>query len=79
MVVDTGISRKLIQVNSWAFDRVAARSINQQVRLALQRFSGTVNGVEVLEVYIENEGVDLWDDSAKVHYVALDALVIHRE
>lgn len=81
MGTDDGIAYTRVQVTSWAETYSEAKALAEAVRVALQRFSGTVGGLEVLDVMAEAE-LDLYGDDESdsgVHAVAQDFTVIHRE
>lgn len=52
---DTGDSTVRVQVESYGDDYVSARAVATQVRKALQRYSATIDNVEVQSIFIEND------------------------
>lgn len=52
-----------VQVSSWAETYTAAHALSNAVRGALDRYSGTANGVVVQHVFIETE-IDAHEDEA---------------
>lgn len=75
---DTGLALAEMQVTSWATTPKAARDVKEQVRGALQRWRGTVAGVEVQDSYLDLE-LDRFDDETKAHGVLLGVRIAHRE
>ncbi len=55
MGADTGIARARHQLELWTETAAALRTLRTQVRLALQRKRGIYAGVDVEDVFIENE------------------------
>lgn len=71
---DPGIARARIQITSWGETFVSARTVADQVRLAMERY--TVAGI--FDVYIIGE-MDLYDPDALKFGVAIDCEVVHSE
>jgi len=78
MGADTGVSRARFQISSFGSTYSSAKSVAKQIRLALQRYSGTVGGDEILAVFIEND-FDLYEEDTLLHHVATDVTVHYRE
>src|SRR6185295_13120208 len=76
--VDPLLATSRIQVNAWASTYTAVKALAEQIRLALERFRGTVLGIEWQDTLLDGE-TDLYDDTVLVHQVAIDAIVFHRE
>jgi hypothetical protein len=84
--VDTGVANPRFQVTSWAATPVSAKTVKEQVRLALERWRGTLAGVTVQDAYIAGE-MDLVEEQqsvpdsgeAGVYGVAIDVMIWHRE
>lgn len=76
--VDAGIAQPRFQVTAWAATYAAAKGAATAVRQALQRYRGTVLGVEILDVFVELDE-DLRDDEAKLYGALTDFRVDHRE
>lgn len=78
---DSGLVRPRYQLTAWAQEpnaRSAADAVATQIRLALQRTSGTFAGVEVQEIFIEGDTA-LHEPGTQVKGTAVDALVWARE
>lgn len=75
---DPGIARARIQVAAWSDEYSEARQVAEAVRQGLQRYRGTVGGVEVLDVFVEAD-FDQYDEEALRYGAILDYQVIHRE
>lgn len=73
-----GIARARIQLTAWGPTYASAKAVATAVRQALERFRGTVLGVEFLDVFVETDA-DLRDDEVLLDGVATDLQVIHRE
>ena len=67
-----------IQINSYAAKYTGAKALAQQVRIALQRWSGTSAGVVIHDIFIENDR-DNYDDEVEAWRVIADYLVQHDE
>jgi hypothetical protein len=51
---DPGIVHARVQVDAWGLTFAVARNVGEQVRAALQRWRGTLDGTEVLDSFIED-------------------------
>jgi hypothetical protein len=60
---DSGTRMVRGQVNCWAETYADARSLAEEVEGRLSRFSGTVNGVEVVDIILNNEIESYMKDS----------------
>ncbi len=78
MGADIGIVRARIQVNSWGTTYASAKDTAEQVRGALQRFSGTSASIVVLDIFILAEQ-DLYEPDTLIHHIATDIEVLYRE
>lgn len=82
---DPGIVQALYQVSCWASEASTrsayenAQNVVTQVRAALQRFRGTVNGVEILDCFLEDEGDLVDEDDRTVEGIRLDFRISARE
>jgi hypothetical protein len=74
---DIGIVRARFQVDVWAFDFDSSKAVAEQVRLALQRYSGT-NSIEIIEIFFLNEA-DTFEENTRTYHQALDFEVNYRE
>jgi hypothetical protein len=75
---DPGLARPRFQVTAWADTYAGAKSLATAIRQALERFRGTVLGVEILDCFVDNDE-DLVDDEVRLFGVATDFFVHHRE
>lgn len=73
-----GQATPLIQIDAWADDYDEAKSVATQVRLAMNRFIGTVASVVVHASTCVSER-DLYEDDTGNHHVALEFEVVHQE
>jgi hypothetical protein len=64
-------------VDVWAFDFDSSKAVAEQVRLALQRYSGT-NSIEIIEIFFLNEA-DTFEENTRTYHQALDFEVNYRE
>lgn len=81
MAADPGVARTRLQVTCAADSYSGLKAVTEAVRAALQRYRGTVGGVVVLDVFLDNE-TDLFgeeENDAGVYLTAQDFIVIHRE
>lgn len=53
--VEAGVLSVRVQVDSWAESYAAARSLADEVAAALSRYNGTINGVTVRDIVLDNE------------------------
>jgi hypothetical protein len=79
MGVDTGIVQARYQITAWADTADSAKDTIAAVRGALERYRGTVDTIEVIDTFVENELGPLWDDVALAQSYVMDFLVWHRE
>lgn len=75
---DPGVARRRFSVIAWGATFTSASDVAEQVRAALQRYRGTLDGTEILDSYIELTR-DLYHDDAKVYSVVNDFDVVYRE
>jgi hypothetical protein len=52
---DPGLVHARFQVSSWGLTLLNTRDTAEQVRLALQRYRGTLAGTVIQDIFIENE------------------------
>lgn len=78
MGTDPGQAWARIQVCSWATLHGEARVLAEAVRAALQRWRGTVAGVEVEDSFLINE-LDRYEDEREIHRVLQDYRIWYRE
>lgn len=70
-----------ISVNSWAETYLEAKALAAAVRVCLDGFRGTVGGVEINNISIENE-IDLFEEDAGLsgtYRIMQDYFISHRE
>lgn len=65
------VTRPRFQITAWADDYLDAKNVKEQVRLALQRFSGTVSGMVIQAVFIISE-YDTFDEESRVNGIVQD-------
>ena len=68
---DSGITFARIQIDSFASTYLAAKTVAEAVRGALQRFRGTVIGIEIQSLFIEDMP-ESYDDKVKMYTVTQD-------
>ena len=76
--VDTDISQVEYQFECYATTFEVARSIVNELRLALQRYSATVSGTVIMDITIENDEDD-YDDMENLFYSSFQVTITHRE
>lgn len=79
MGADVGFTRKRARVTVWSKTYLEMTGVADQVRLCLERWRGTVNGVVIQDTYVENASLDLYDDVSRVYYRPLDFMIVHQE
>lgn len=75
---DTGLAHARYQLSSWADTFTGAEALKEAVRAALQRWRGTVAGVEVLDSFLESE-IELYEEETKLWQIVLDVMIHYRE
>ncbi len=75
---NTGLVNTTVQIDSYSESYEEAREVAEEVRAALQRFQGTVAGVEIESVFV-NGPLDVFEDQIKKFRVQQDFTVWHRE
>lgn len=76
---DTGLVEKRIQVSSWAKLYSEVNNLAERVRDAMQRTRGTFAGVEILDIFMEGDGPEIWEDAVGAYQAITDCNVIYRE
>ena len=76
---DVGLVEATVQIDSYATTYAGARVLAEAVRVALQRFRGTVASVVISDVFVLEGPLDLYEDAVKKYRVQQDFLVWHRE
>ena len=74
----TGDARPRFQITCWASTALAAAAVAVQVRLAVMAMSGTIAAVSVIGAWNAGESRG-YEPDTKLHYVAIDFFVSHRE
>jgi len=75
---DPGLTRARFQVSAWDASYSGVKAVQDQLRLALERWRGTVSGVEVLDTFIESD-LDDHEPEPERYGSMLDITVIYRE
>lgn len=78
MSADTGDVAARYQLNAWAEGYASARAVAVQIRAALQRFSGTVEGVVIKGIFIQHE-LDDYNEATKRWRIIQDYIINHEE
>jgi hypothetical protein len=76
---DTGLVEKRIQVSSWAKLYSEVNNLAERVRDAMQRTRGVFSGVEILDIFMEGDGPEIWEDAVGAYQAITDCNVIYRE
>lgn len=76
---DTGLVEKRIQISSWAKTYGAVNDLAEQVRDAMQRTRGTFAGIEIIDIFMEGDGPEIWEDDVGAYQAITDCNVIYRE
>lgn len=76
MGADTGLERPRFQVDSWSTSPLEADNVAIQVKSALQRYEGTLEGTTIQVIFLEND-VDIYDHEAGIHHVSTDFEINH--
>jgi hypothetical protein len=75
---DSGIAFKRVQVSCWGKSYGQAVQVAEQVRQALQRWSGTEAGTAVQDIYLENQN-EFFEADLGIYHHALDFEVVYGE
>ena len=76
---DTGIVRKRIQVSSWGKTYAAVNELAEAVRNAMQRKRGTFAGVEIIDIFVDGDASEMFEDDVEIYQAPTDYEVIYRE
>lgn len=76
---DIDIVEPRISIHSWDLTEEDAENLSDQVRIALQRFTGTVNGIVVDDVFTLPGSPVLFDEAVDLFQSIRDYRVIGRE
>lgn len=74
----SGDAAPLIQFDCWATTQDSARAVSEQVRLAMNSFSGSIGGVTVDHATCVGSR-DVPDEVSEGHHIAMDFEIKHRE
>ncbi|HOA69153.1 MAG TPA: DUF3168 domain-containing protein [Methanosarcina thermophila] len=66
------------QISCWAEDYLQVQQLSQVVEAALEGFSGTVSGIEIIRI-IPIEAPDQYEDLPGVYHIPYDFKVIFRK
>lgn len=77
LAADTDIETPRYQVSGWSLSYDTAKSIGDQIKSALKRYTGTNDGVVIIDSLYLNR-VDLHDPETDYHQDALDFEIWHR-
>ncbi len=78
MHANPGLVHVGFNFTAWGSGYTSCKSVARQLRKCFERYSGTTDGLEVLDIYEASE-IDLYDDRAKVFYRPVDFDVWHRD
>jgi hypothetical protein len=71
---DSTIVTARVQINSWARTYAEVRTLANEVEALLSRFRGTVGGLQVLDVLLDNE-IELYESDTQTRRVVQDVTV----
>lgn len=78
MGADSLVVQARIQVDCHASSYSAAKDLRDAVRTAVQRYSGTVGGVTIQQIFIEGERDD-FEPKNRIHTVSFDLQIFYEE
>jgi hypothetical protein len=76
---DPGMVRARFQFSCWGDTSTDARSVGDQVRAGYRRFRGTLLGVEILDVFVDNERDLGREPDTRLYHRVVDLIVWYRE
>ena len=79
MVSDANPTEAVFQVSSWAETLDAVHDVADQVKAALDRYSGTLDSTVVQQVFRDTEQAELWDPATQTYHVPIDFRVFYEE
>ena len=74
----SGVSMPRYQFNCWGDTYKQAKEVADQVRIALESFSGTMGTVPVHAGFVEDDR-DFYDEDVKQFFTAVDVILRHEE
>jgi hypothetical protein len=79
MGADPGMVRARFQLTAWGDTSTSCRDVGDQLRACFSRFRGTVLGVVIDDVFVENERDGSREPDSRYWSRLLDLIVWHRE
>jgi hypothetical protein len=75
----SGLTFRRFQFDAWSSGYILAKQLAEQIRLALQGFTGTVSGVKITGILKESDNGDFFDHETNLWRVSADYNVHHEE
>jgi hypothetical protein len=75
---DDSLAAPRVQVSAWGESLSDACDVADQIRAALQDFSGTMGGdggVTVQRIFLESDQISLYDSESEIYHVAQDFFI----
>lgn len=79
---DDALAAPRVQVSAWDTSLTDAIAVADQIKAALQDYTGTMGGdggVTVQRIFIESEQIDIYDPETEVHNIAQDFIIWREE
>lgn len=74
----SGLAHPRFQLDMYAGSYLEAKALADAVRVAIDGYKGTVEGVEIQAIFLENDD-DGHDDELKVYWFQADYIIWHAE
>lgn len=75
----SGLVHARFEINSWATTTITARSVAEQVRLALSNYHGTSDSVVINWTEMVSPETVFYEDETKLHGISQDYIVTYSE
>lgn len=72
-----GLKRKMIQLLALSPDVSQMRQIVEEIRIAYDRYRGTIAGVSINDIFVSDVGAEGYDDTLQVFYGSVDLTIWH--
>ena len=74
----SGLTSQRFQIDSFASTYSGAKDLSNKIRSAINGFRGTVSGIFVQGIFLENDS-DIFDDDFNIYRVSCDYFIHYKE